>query len=253
MFKKIALKRRDFALQFISKQDEILEIGPFNNPTFRRDLNEKVWSMDMFSKSELTQMHKNNPTREPDSIIDVDFVVKDLHFSRSIPRRFDLIAAHHVVEHIANLLLWLEECHALLRDDGRIFLSIPDKRFTFDFFRPVSLASQVLRSSKEKAEKPQLWQVVEHFYYHQKVDVNEIWNGNVPSVFRPRFSLKDAIIRAKEREDIYTDTHCWVFTPESFRMLISDLKESEFISFKLESLQDTQEGSNEFRAILRKV
>src|SRR5699024_3899599 len=97
-----------------------------------------------------------------------DFVVKSLNFSNSIPRTFDLLVANHVVEHVADLLLWFAECGALLRDGGRLLLSVPDRNYTFDFFRPVSLASQILRAHEERARKPQLWQVVDHFYYHQK-------------------------------------------------------------------------------------
>lgn len=57
---------------------------------------------------------------------------------------------------------------------------------------------------------------------------------------------------AKARENIYTDTHCWVFTPESFSQCIRELVESNYIPFELKSVQDTQHGTNEFRVMLRK-
>ncbi len=252
MYTKVATKRREFVAPFLSSKSKLLELGPFNNPTFRRESGEHVWYMDMFSKAELIEMHKGNVTRSADTIVETDFVVKERDFSSSIPMRFDLVAAHHVVEHVADLIFWFSECSALLEEGGRLFLSVPDRRYTFDYFRPVSLASQILRASEEKATKPQLWQVVEHFYYHQKVDLEQIWAGNPPRQFTPRFSLREAFQRATAREGRYTDTHCWVFTPESFVQVISDLRTSGYIGFDVETVQDTQRNTNEFRVILRK-
>ena len=252
MFTEIATQRRAFAAACLSEGTEILEIGAFDNPTFRREAGEKVWYLDLFSKDDLARMHAGNRNRQRDRIVETDFVIETADFSSRIGRSFDLIVAHHVIEHVADPLLWFAQCGKLLRDGGRVFLSVPDRNFTFDFFRPVSLASQMVRAHEEGARKPQLWQVVDHFFYHQKVKVSEIWDGKPPTAFTPRFPLAEAIRMAKERENIYTDTHCWVFTPGSFLGVVEDLRNSNYIDFRLEALQETQRYSNEFRVMLRK-
>jgi SAM-dependent methyltransferase len=253
MFTRIADARRDYSKPFLTSDSEILEIGPFNNPTFRRESGEQVWYMDMFSKAELAEQHKGNPTRPAETILDVDYVVKEPAFSEKISRRFDMLVAHHVIEHVADPVFWFRQCSALLKQGGRVFLSIPDRRYTFDYFRPVSLAAHMVRAMEEKPSKPPLWQVVDHFYYHFKVDLDGIWAGDLPTKFTSRFSLAKAVEMAKAREAIYTDTHCWVFTPASFSQCIRELVESSYIPFQLESVEDTQYGTNEFRVMLRKV
>src|SRR5699024_3094175 len=112
--------------------------------------------------------------------------------------------------------------------------------------------SQILRAHEERARKPQLWQVVDHFYYHQKVNAADLWAGKDPGPFAPRFPLAEALRMAKARETIYTDTHCWVFTPESFAQVVTDLKTSRYLQFDIEALQETERASNEFRVLLKK-
>lgn len=251
MFTSTAQSRRDFIASHVTPQREILELGPFNNPTFRRP-DEQVWYMDMFSKAELISMHAGNSSRQPESIVETDYVVKDLDFARHISKTFDMVVAHHVVEHIADLIFWFRECEQLLKPNGMLFLSLPDRRYTFDYFRPISLASQIVRAAEEHPLKPPFWQVVDHFYYHQKVDTADIWAGNLPVKFTPRFSLAEAIQRAKKREDIYTDTHCWVFTSDSFVQCIADLRSASILNFSIKALQHPLKGSNEFRILLQK-
>ena len=78
----------------------------------------------------------------------------------------------------------------------------------------------------------------------------EIWAGRPPLEFKPRFSLEEAIQMAEEKSRVYTDAHCWVFEPESFRRCITDLVSATMIEAGVDLIRDTQPGTHEFWAIL---
>lgn len=247
---QIANMRRRYFASLGQPFGKILELGAFGNPVFHRELGDDVKYLDWFSRQELIEMHKGNVNRDFNRMVDIDFVVKDHHFSPYIKERFDLISASHVIEHIADLISWLNQLDELLVDGGRICLAVPDKRYTFDYFRPETEATAVVRAYEEKLTMPGKWQVAENIYYHQKVDAIGLWEGKKPNRFTPRFDLGTAIRMAEERSRSYTDTHCWVFTPSSLERLIADLNFGGYIRLHIASIEPTRKGTNEFMAVL---
>jgi len=251
MLTKQALQRRNYIDKIINTTGlSILEFGAFDNPTFRREMGDSVWYIDYFSSDELKEMHNDNPRRNFDLLVDVDYVVKSHDFTADIEKKFDLLVANHVIEHVPDIIYWLQQLEQILNSQGKIFLSIPDRRYTFDYFRPVSLATQMIRAHREGLRRPDQWQLLEHFYYHQKVDPVKLWNGETPGKFAPRFSLARAMEMAERKKNDYNDAHCWVFTPESFKQCIADLKSAKLHGLSIVELEKTQKNSNEFRVIL---
>lgn len=249
---QIARKRRDFIEAALGVPGPVLEIGAFDNPVFRRELGDPVKYADWFSRDELADMHRDNSRRNLDLIVEVDFVVKGSRPSRFIGDKFALICASHVIEHIPDLILWFAELDAMLGDGGRVFLAIPDKRYTFDYFRPVSRATEIIRAHSERLERPGIWQLADHFFYHQKVDQAALWRGEIPAGFLPRFSLSHAMKLAELKADTYTDCHCWTFTAESFVQLLADLRSGGLCPFTVERVTPPLPDTNEFFALLRR-
>ncbi|MBA3351628.1 MAG: methyltransferase domain-containing protein [Blastocatellia bacterium] len=195
-------------------------------------------------------MHRNNPRRNFANAVAVDHVVKRADFSTELAPGFDFIVAHHVIEHVPDLIFWFQQVERLLAPSGIMFLSIPDRRYTFDFFRPVSLATQMIRAHAEHLERPDVWQLTEAFYYHMKVDLAAIWLGTPPAKFVPRFSLAKAHEMAEQKSATYTDAHCWVFTSQSFAQCVEDLRSAELLPFSIARWEEPQLGTNEFRVLL---
>lgn len=255
MFKKAALKRRAVIAEMIGdvgRMGRVLEFGAFDNPTFRREAGDDVEYIDYFSGEELKQEFAANRRRDLEAVVTVDHVVKSHRFADEVPGAFDLIVANHVVEHIADLIGWLEQVESLLAEGGRVFLSVPDRRYTFDYFRAETTAVQLLRAHEEKLERPDFWQILDHMYYHQKVDSKQIWKGHLPERFQPRFSLAEACRRAKARTQAYANVHCWVFTAQSFERCMDDLKSAAAIPLLLDSIAPPDGGFNEFWVALRR-
>jgi SAM-dependent methyltransferase len=64
----------------------------------------------------------------------------------------DFVIANHVLEHTENPVAALRNILRTLRPGGILFLTLPDKRFTFDVDRPVTPFEHLL---KDEAEGPE--------------------------------------------------------------------------------------------------
>lgn len=250
---RIATKRRQFIEKAIGCSGSILEVGAFDNPIYRRELGDQVMYVDWFSREELIENHKENTKRRPECIVEIDFVVKHNRIAEAVGRRFELICASHVIEHIPDVLFWLNELYSMLEEGGRIFLAVPDKRYTFDYYRSVSTAGEMIRAHQERLDRPSKWQLLDHIYYHQNVDLAGIWAGVTPGHFQPRCTMAHALTIAEKKSQIYTDCHCWTFTSDSFVQLVRDLTSAGLFNFSIEEMDHPQRGTNEFYVLLRKL
>ena len=98
-FTKTAGIRRAFLTSHVPnwRSLRILEIGAFDNATCVT-AEADVRYLDWFSRDELVRKHRNNPKRRVEHAVEVDYVVKTSQFSEVVPRSFDVIIAHHVIE-----------------------------------------------------------------------------------------------------------------------------------------------------------
>jgi ubiquinone/menaquinone biosynthesis C-methylase UbiE len=65
----------------------------------------------------------------------------------------DFAIANQVLEHLENPLLALENMLRVVRTGGVVFLSLPDKRYTFDAARPVTPFAHILEDYRVGPEK----------------------------------------------------------------------------------------------------
>lgn len=169
-------------------------------------------------------------------------------------RTFDLVIGNHLIEHIPNLLEWLIDMRCVLEASGKIFLSVPDRRYTFDYLRRETTFIDVLRAYCEGVQKPSIWNILETRYYERPTITGaEGWHPEIMTerVNEKRFTWSEAIDLAKEEADRpYTDIHCSVFTKDSFEALFSDMEEAGMAPFLIESIEETRRGTLEFHVVL---
>lgn len=236
------------------KSSSILEIGALDYPTYK---NNEIYVkyMDYASSEDIAKKDLKNPRYKLENIVNVDYVCPHQDYSKHIDEKFELVIANHVIEHIPNIITWLGEIHKILKTDGLLFLSIPDKRYTFDISRKETIASDVLRNYFEELKKPSFYHIFDHFYYHKKVSAKDVWLGNYENKLKiNRFSPKDALNLAKKMsKEHYADVHCSVFTNESFIQLYDLLFDLEMVDFALLETGDVEYMSNEFHVMLRKL
>jgi SAM-dependent methyltransferase len=227
----------------------ILEVGAMDSPTFEdRD----VRYLDWFSRAELIELHGKNKRRRPERIVDVDYVVKSREFAAAVPDRFDLVIANHVIEHVPDAITWLQQAEALTEPGGALFLSVPDRRYTFDYLRPESTLVDLLRAHDEGLERADYYQVLSSLLYHRRIRAPEAWAGEIDDALaKRRFEVPEAMERARRMSREYSGVHCHIFTRDSFERTATELSESGLVGWVLEAIDSVEKGSNEFHALLR--
>jgi SAM-dependent methyltransferase len=230
-----------------------VEIGPLFRPLIsKRESNVKY--VDHCSTAELKGKYIGDPNVDPNNIVDVDFVWKDRPLKEVLGPLcpLDYIVASHVIEHVPDLVGWLEEMHNCLRPGGLLILIAPDKRFTFDVQRRTSSYEEVRAAYTEKRRRPGLRCVMDHFANVVSADCYALWENyaiasDLPFCHGPAFLE----LAAKHYDEgRYIDVHCWVFTPWSFLELVGRAVQDTNLGFDLEYFRTTFSNDLEFYARL---
>lgn len=245
-------QRRKFIQKNVNiVNSKLLEIGALDSPTYYPE-EATIRFMDRISSQQLRDKMRDHPRRKIEEIVDVHYVVNTKFFSSSIDEKFDLIIANHTIEHIADLFSWILELEKILSKNGAVFLSIPDKRFTFDILRPDTTFVDLLRCFREDLHKPSYYQILSHHYYHRMVRAPDVWSGNVENKLREkRYPLREAMAKAEELAAVYSDVHCSVFSRPTFTDLWMDMLESGIIHLEIQDIGEVEKNSNEFHVLFR--
>lgn len=231
------MDRRNSILKFVSKSSLGIEIGPWFNPIAPKREGFNCLVLDVFDTEELKRRAAvDNPTRSLAEIEDVDLVGSSTHIDEIVAKKyelgtFDYVLSSHNFEHLANPIRFLQGCARVLKTGGMVSMAIPDHRACFDFFRPVTMLSDWLAAYVEQREQPSLIQNFDHraffAYYDDGKDRHTSFPRQWPvdPVVGPS-NLGDAYAelmqRLKAPDNEYLDSHCSVFTPSSFRLLMAD-------------------------------
>ena len=95
--------------------------------------------MDHLPTEELCKKYEADPSVNVDNIVPVDFLCRDGNIVEATGGNIFDYAVACVIEHTPNLLQFLIDIHKILKPGGQLILIIPDKRFTFDVNRPVTI------------------------------------------------------------------------------------------------------------------
>lgn len=226
--RKIGLSREDKALFVLEKDGLGLEIGPSHRPIAPKRRGFNVHVLDYLSADELRKKYAGHTAYGVyvENIEEVDFIWKGEALTQLIGRRacYDWIIASHVIEHVPDLLSFLRECEALLKPTGHLSLIVPDKRYCFDHFAAISTTGDVIDAFEEKRTRPSPGQVFNHIANFTTLGGAIAWEAKTEGDYELSHSIEEArslFQRARETTE-YFDVHCWRFTPESFRLLLSD-------------------------------
>jgi SAM-dependent methyltransferase len=144
--------------------------------------------------------------------------------------RFDYILASHVFEHLPDPIHFLQRCERALKDSGKLILLVPDRRFCFDYLRPVSTAGQMLRAFLAGQRHHDAGALYDHHASHATRDGAQIWAEVEGGHFEFGGTPAVGYAQAARESPEYVDCHAWVFTPSSFRLILSDLRSLGLVS-----------------------
>jgi len=220
------MNRKEKILRHIDKNGYGIEIGPCHSPIASKDDGYKVHVIDHLNREQLVDKYRDHEVNVS-KIVDVDFVWQGESYSELTGKSkfYDWIIASHVVEHTPCLIGFFNNCDSILKDDGVISLVVPDKRYCFDHYRPITGISRVIDMYYQKSTNHTPGAVVEYFLNVVSQSGEISWSSNNTGKYKLIHSLGDALqgMNAVVNENAYLDVHAWCFVPHSFRLIIHDL------------------------------
>jgi len=248
------MDRKDKVLISINKDGLGLEIGSSHNPLAPKKDGYKVHILDHMSKEELIVKYKDHSV-ELENIEEVDFVWRGESYTdlTGKSKYYDWIIASHIIEHTPDLIGFLKDCDSILKNDGVLSLVVPDKRFCFDYYRPITGISKIIDCHLQKNRIHTAGSVAEYFLNVVALNGSISWNSSSTGKYSFIHSIQDARqgISSVSNDNEYLDVHAWCFVPHSFRLIIHDLYCLGFIPFQEVNFFST-EGSEFFVTLGRK-
>lgn len=231
--------------------DRILEIGPSYNPIVSKSQGYNVKIVDHCDKKTLVAKYEKFGV-DTSQVEDVDYITTDISDIQD-KNSFDIIFASHLIEHTPNLIKFLRDATELLDANGKLVLLVPDRQATFDFFRPVSTPGAVIDAYELNRTK-HIGTLFDHYLYFSKSGDQLAWNPlteeKLPELQHGNDEALEQYSAVKEKNE-YVDAHSWVFTPESFELIINEINKLGLIELKIESLMPSQ--GFEFLCILTRT
>jgi SAM-dependent methyltransferase len=147
----------------------------------------------------------------------------------------DFIVANHFLEHCEDPIRTIETHLRKLRPGGVLFYAVPDKRYTFDFRRPLTPLSHMVEDHESGPERSRR----EHYYEWTRLVIVE--EGE---------SEEETDARSRELEAAAYSIHMHVWTQAEFIELLLHCRERFDEAFDIEAA--ARQGI-EFVVVLRKA
>ena len=229
--------RTTFANSFLI--GEGIEIGPLHQP-LAVPAHAHVRYVDRMAAPDLRREY---PELADWNLTEVD-IVDDGEKLATIPAKSqDFIIANHFLEHTEDPIGTIETHLSKLKPGGVLFYAVPDKRFTFDFRRPVTPIEHMVADFEVGPERSRS----EHYREWCRLVIDE----ESPSVGSAAQAASEEWIeqRAKQLEAQAYSIHMHVWTQAEFLELILKLRQRFDHVFDLEAAARV---GIEFIVVLRK-
>jgi hypothetical protein len=241
-FTLLQQERRKKFLPYIHKSMKGLEIGPSMNPTFdRNDCN--MMYLDYVTR-EQQQQHCatiNDYKRVPET----DIIVTSDNYRNFIDCKYDFIVANHVIEHVQDVILWLQELESIINNDGYIFIAAPDKKYGADKYRFPTSFSHLVVDYFKNGSYSETEHTLETLFYYDNAYINK---KNEPTLLMDIDKLSDLA----NHEKVSIGIHRHHFEGETFKdAILLPILKANFVSLNLLSYHHTGEYG-EFYFILKK-
>jgi SAM-dependent methyltransferase len=218
------MDRRAVILEGLNLAGLGLEIGAGYGPLAAGQPGLNVRSLDHLDQAGLIEKYARQgaPT---DHIGPVDYVWSGQRYAELVGEtRFDWIVASHVIEHVPDLVGFLNQCAEILTPEGVLTLAVPDRRYSFDYYRPESGLRELIDAHVSGRTLSSPGCAAEHFLSLARLDGRDTWDEADRG--RPEFVVPFETAENRYRRALdgtYVDVHAWVFTPSSFRLAMEDL------------------------------
>jgi SAM-dependent methyltransferase len=232
------MNRNDKILSAIDRSAKILEIGPSYSPVVTRADGWDVSTLDHSTAEELRQKYAGDQNVDVSRIEHVDFVWHDGPLETAFPAdalgTFGACIGSHMIEHMPDLVGFFRSMERVLAPDGVLSLVVPDKRFCFDFFQPLTLTGDVLEAHRTGRTRHARSAEFNAAAYMVTASSDICWGQRATGLLAFRdgdlVAARDKLFVDADRAD-YRDVHGWYFTYSSFRLIMLELAEMELLDF----------------------
>lgn len=247
---------RGFILNNVTPIDPILEVGPGYMPLLTRSAGFNVKTIDHTDQAGLIEKYTQMGV-DASRIETVDYIWRGEPLPALVGGdRFKYIIASHMIEHSTDMVGFLSGCAEILHDDGAVILIVPDKRYCFDYFQPLTDSAKVLADA---VRKPSVHSI--ESLYRQEMQVTAVQDGARIIAWWQKpitgldFMHTDPAKRYQEvvaanRAGEYVDAHEYHFSPTSFHLICEEMRFIGLLPLELTLL--TRSHGCEFLAVLRK-
>jgi len=220
--------RRELASRFLF--GEGLEIGPLHQPLAMPPQARARY----VDRMQVDDLRREYPELADWDLTPVDVVDDGEQLNTIAEESQDFVVANHFLEHCENPIRTIETHLGKLKPGGLLFYAVPDKRFTFDFRRPVTPLEHMVADYEEGPERSR----AEHY---------EQWTRLV--IVEGGESEERTIARARQLEADAYSIHMHVWTQAEFLRLILHCRERFGEAFDIEA---SARQEIEFMVVLRK-
>jgi SAM-dependent methyltransferase len=252
------MDRLSIVRYFLKREQRGLEIGASFSPIAPKSDGWNVETIDHATREALIEKFLPHGV-DVSKIEDVDWVwcgqPIDVLLGESRWGTYDYCIASHVIEHIPDLLEFLNNLERLLRPQGVLSLVIPDKRHCFDFFKPLTSTADVLYAHERKLQRHTKKTAFEEIAYATARAGLHIWDERHAGSLSLIHTLDQAMEHFRNCDEsntsAYTDYHCSFFVPASFELLIEELAALGLTRFQI--VKQFPGSGCEFYVALRKA
>src|SRR5215467_1601136 len=158
-----------------------IEIGPLCRPIVTK-ADGNILYVDHADTMSLRKKYADDPAVNTAEIVDIDAVWGKQTLQECLKgEKVDYVIASHVIEHVPDMITWLDEIEAVLRPRGSLRLVVPDRRFTFDYLRRESRLCDIANAYLLKARTPLPIAILDFFISMRQVDLQAAWQGTLPA------------------------------------------------------------------------
>ncbi len=226
-----------------------LEIGPLHNPILRRPEADVLY-VDHVDTASLREKYRDDADVPAGGIVEVDIVWSGGSLLAACDeRRFDYVVASHVIEHVPDLVGWLEQIRSVVYRNGTVRLIVPDLRYCFDYRRQSSSVADMILARDDAAVIPGPRQILDFMLNIAPRDFNAVWSGDTdhePAPEQAEYDRAIAVMQHAAATGAYHDVHCWAFTPLSFARLMRQLAAYGLLGFACTRCTATAPDSLDF-------
>ncbi len=147
-------KRENIAYSYLNGKG--IEIGALHQP-LKINKNIDIKYVDRMTKENL---RKHYPELVHEQLVTVDIIDDGEKLTNILDDSLDFIICNHMLEHCENPIGTLQNFVKKLNHRGRVYLSIPDKRYCFDKDRPLTTFEHLLADYHDEGENSR----EKHFY-----------------------------------------------------------------------------------------